>query len=47
MAKAYGNVGKVGLPKLGSKGKSGPMATPKPRGDSKAGATPKGRGKGS
>ena len=45
MAKASGNYGKMTTPKpRGGKGK--PMVTPKPRGDKRAGATPKGRGKG-
>lgn len=41
MAKAANNCGKMPTPKPG---KSKPVATPKPRGDSKAGATPKTRG---
>ncbi len=42
--KAANNCGPMATPKPGKPGKSKPIATPKPRGDSKAGATPKTRG---
>jgi hypothetical protein len=50
MAKGKGNIGKMPTPKGRGgavKGGGKPMVTPKQRGDSRSGGTPKGRGKGS